>query len=99
MYFLGSLSQIYRRLYSIGRGSVFEWVLSVRSKVRFPGSFWRYRLGSFYQQQITAKPGPLTGWLKLHSDNFRQIEVIHQILWKERSQAGASTMGLDSLCG
>jgi len=65
----------------------------------FLGSFWRYRLGSFYQQQITAKLGPLTGWLKLHSDNFRQIDVIHQILWKERSQAGASTMGLDSLCG
>jgi hypothetical protein len=25
--------------------------------------------------------------------------VIHQILWKERSQAGASTMVLDSLSG
>ena len=99
MYFLGSLSQIYRRLYSIGRGTVVEWVLSVPSKVRFLGSFWRYRLGSFYQQQKTVKPGPLNGWIKPDSENFLQKEVIHQILWKERSQAGASTMGLDSLCG
>jgi hypothetical protein len=39
MYFDGSFSQIYRRLYSVGRGSVVEWVLSVPSKVRFSGSF------------------------------------------------------------
>lgn len=99
MYLFGSLSQIHRRLYSIGRRSVVEWLLSVPSKVRFLGSFWRYRLGSFYQQQKTAKPGPSTGWLKVDSDNFHQIQVIHQILWKERFQAEASTMGLDSLRG
>jgi len=99
MYFVGSFSQIHRRLYSVGRCSVVEWVLSVPSKVRFLDSFWRCRLGSFYQQQKTVKPGPLNGWIKLDSENFLQIEVIHQILWKERSQAGASTMVLDSLCG
>jgi len=99
MYFVGSFSQIHRRLYSVGRCSVVERVLSVPSKVRFLCSFWRYRLGSFYQQQKTVKPGPLNGWIKPDSENFLQKEVIHQILWKERSQAGASTMGLDSLFG
>ena len=99
MYFVGSLSQIYRRLFSVGRGSVVEWFLSFPNKGCFLGSFRRYRLGSVYQQQKTVKPGPLNGWIKLDSDNFLQIEVIHQILWKERSQAGTSTMGLDSLCG
>jgi len=62
-YFVCLLSQIHRRLYSIGRGSVVEWVLSVPSKVRLLGSFLRYRLGSFYQQQKTVKPGPSTGTL------------------------------------
>ena len=89
MYFVGSLSQIHTRLYSIGRGSVVDWFLFVPSKVRFLGSFWRHYWGSFYQQQKTVKPGPSTGWLKFDSDNFRQIEVIHQILWKGRFQAVA----------
>jgi hypothetical protein len=63
MYFVCLLSQIHRRLFSIGRGSVVEWVLSVPNKVRLLGSFLRYRLESFYQQQKTVKPGPSTGTL------------------------------------
>jgi len=65
------------------------------SLVLFGGTGWDL----FYQQQKTVKPGPLNGWIKLDTEKFLQIEVIHQILWKERSQAGASTMVLDSLCG
>jgi hypothetical protein len=83
---------------SVAAASTNEFCL-FQATVRLLGSFWRYWLGSFYQQQKTVKPGPSTGWLKFDSDNFRQIEVIHQILWKGRFQAVASTMGLDSLCG
>jgi hypothetical protein len=62
MYFVGSFSQIHRRLYSVGRCSVVEWVLSVPSKVRFFGSFWRYRLGSFLSATKNGKT-PTFEWM------------------------------------
>ena len=84
MHFSGLLLQIYRLLYSIGRGSGVDWALSFPSKVCFLVSLLRYWWGSFYQRQKTVKLGPSTGWLKVDSDTFGQIEVIHQILRKER---------------